>query len=86
MSPRLYNFKNGDAPADAVNIMRPGPYGNPFRGPSRVRNVHLHKEWLLSQPRLIARVKRELRGKDLFCGCAPKKCHGEILLAVANSR
>jgi hypothetical protein len=26
----------------------------------------------------------ELRGKDLVCWCAPKPCHGVVLLRLAN--
>jgi hypothetical protein len=26
----------------------------------------------------------ELRGKDLVCWCAPKPCHGDVLLRLAN--
>jgi hypothetical protein len=30
-------------------------------------------------------AKRELSGKDLVCFCAPKGCHGDVLLEVANA-
>ncbi|HEY1865170.1 MAG TPA: DUF4326 domain-containing protein [Roseiarcus sp.] len=26
-----------------------------------------------------------MRGKDLACWCAPKPCHGDVLLRRANS-
>jgi hypothetical protein len=26
----------------------------------------------------------ELRGRDLFCWCAPEACHGDALLELAN--
>jgi hypothetical protein len=26
----------------------------------------------------------ELRGLDLVCWCAPKACHGDVLLKLAN--
>jgi hypothetical protein len=45
-----------------------------------------HREWLLAQPALIEAAKRELAGHDLVCFCAPKKCHGDVLLEVANAR
>ena len=43
-----------------------------------------YQAWVLSQPELVARIKRELRAKRLGCWCAPKPCHGEILAAIAN--
>jgi hypothetical protein len=27
----------------------------------------------------------ELRGKDLACWCAPERCHGQVLLELANA-
>jgi hypothetical protein len=30
------------------------------------------------------RVKKELRGKHLVCFCAPKACHADTLLRIAN--
>jgi len=30
-------------------------------------------------------VRRELRGFDLYCYCAPELCHADVLLEVANS-
>jgi hypothetical protein len=29
-------------------------------------------------------IKRELKGKVLACWCAPKLCHGDVLLELAN--
>jgi len=32
-------------------------------------------------------VRRELRGRDVACWCAPgRPCHGDVLLEVANDR
>lgn len=28
----------------------------------------------------------ELRGKDLVCWCAPKHCHADVLLEIANAK
>jgi Domain of unknown function (DUF4326) len=77
-----------------VYIGRPGPWGNPFshlpksaakfRCASREEAVQRYEEWLRAQPELVAKVKRELRGKVLACWCAPKSCHGDVLARVAN--
>lgn len=67
-------------------IKRPGKWGNPF-----IKGVHgthlevieLHRKWIFTQPKLLADL-HELRGRRLGCGCAPAKCHGDILAQLAN--
>jgi hypothetical protein len=62
--------------------------GNPFeigKDGTREKVVAKHRDWFLAQPELVERVKRELRGKDLVCFCAPRACHGDIYDEVANS-
>ena len=47
----------------------------------RSTGITLPREgWSLAQEALA-----ELRGKDLVCYCAPKSCHADILLEIANS-
>jgi hypothetical protein len=79
-----------------VYIGRPGPWGNPFshletsaaryRCQSRDEAVQKYEAWLLAQPELVAKARRELRGKVLGCWCAPKACHGDVLARVANEQ
>ena len=52
---------------------------------TRKEVVEKHKKWFLSQPELIEKCKRELRGKILGCWCGEKLCHCDILAEVANS-
>lgn len=71
----------------AVYVGRPGPFGNPFvlgRDGDRAQVIEKYRAWFDTQPALVARAKRELAGKDLVCFCAPKPCHGDVLLSVAN--
>jgi len=76
-----------------VLIMRPGPWGNPFSSKPhassafkvtcRAQALRYFQNWLLAQPALIQKAKRELHGKVLACGCqATELCHGDIWLAV----
>ena len=70
-----------------VYIGRPGPWGNPFSigtDGTREEVVEKYAEWLLSQPDLVEKARRELNGKVLGCWCAPKLCHGDILVEIAN--
>lgn len=86
--PQVFNRKTGGFnPTNAVLIARPSKWGNPFViGPHGDRDLVIAKyeKWLMDQPLLVAAAKRELRGKDLVCYCAPEACHGDVLLRVAN--
>lgn len=77
-----------------VYVGRPSPFGNPFshlagtraiyRVGSRNEAIDSYSRWVMAQPALVARIKRELRGKVLGCHCAPQRCHGEVLARIAN--
>lgn len=74
---------------------RGSQWGNPFshqegtqarfKVDTREQAIVQFREWLLRQPELVERAKRELRGKVLGCWCHPKACHGDVLAEVANS-
>ena len=76
-----------------VYIGRPSIWGNPFshlsgtlakfKVKTRDEAIECYEKWILNQPELIARLP-ELKGKILGCWCIPKKCHGEILIRLAN--
>lgn len=86
--PAVLNRRVHGIPAGAVYIGRPSRWGNPFvvgRDGSRADVIHKYRSWLLDQPELVARARRELMGKDLVCWCAPLACHGDVLLWIANS-
>ena len=74
-------------PANAVYIGRPSIFGNPFvigKDGTRDEVIAKYEAWLRSKPQLVAAAKRQLRGKDLVCWCAPLRCHGHVLIEVAN--
>ena len=69
------------------------PFANPYRigddSPdgttiTRKLSLELYVKRLERFPRLTEMAKRELRGLDLACWCAPEACHGDILLKIAN--
>ena|SRR3990167_9936499 len=85
--PKVLNKYKDGIPDGAVYIGRPTKWGNPFvmgRGLSREFVIEQYREWLFERPELIEAAKRELSGKDLICYCAPKACHGDVLIEVAN--
>lgn len=78
-----------------VYVGRPSAFGNEFTVAKHGRGnaVRLHAEHVRSQPALVAKIKRELRGKVLACWCAPKGgvdmnaaliCHAQTLAQIAN--
>jgi hypothetical protein len=64
------------------------PYANPFKigeDGDRAEAIAKYRQWLQSQPELIARVRRELAGKTLVCWCAPLPCHADVLREIADN-
>ena len=89
-APRVVHNKR--EPFD-VYIGRPSKWGNPFshkdgtlaefRVATRDEAVDAYAVWIETQPELLDSLG-ELRGKVLGCWCAPQRCHGDVLLALAN--
>jgi predicted NAD-dependent protein-ADP-ribosyltransferase YbiA (DUF1768 family) len=90
----IYNKHHKNAPDDAIYIGRGSPYGNnwshmentkaEFKVASREDAVLTYDLWLSGQPKLIEKIKKELKGRDLLCFCKPLLCHGEVLERVSN--
>lgn len=89
--PKVYNKYHKNAPKDAVYIGRPSIYGNPFEigkhgtreeVVEKYRAMLFHNDVFWSVKR--AEIRLALKGKDLVCWCAPKACHGDVLLELAN--
>ena len=85
---RIYNLRNGKPPDDAILVDRRTPWGNPFPTDDEedrdfvcdefedyARKRHIREPAWLSP----------LRGKNLVCWCAPKRCHAETLRRLANA-
>jgi hypothetical protein len=82
--PTLYNRHHGNAPVDAVYIGRGSLWGNPYvigEGLSREEALALYEDHVVGMEELI---KKYLKNKDLVCYCVPKRCHGNILMQIAN--
>jgi len=85
---KVLNKHSADSHAGAVYIGRGSKWGNPFRigiDGNRAAVIEKYERWLRSQHNL-PRALDELRGRDLLCFCAPKPCHGDLLLLrLANA-
>jgi hypothetical protein len=74
-------------PQGAIVVARRTKWGNPFPVAKygRAEAVRLHREWLATQPDLVAAARRELAGHDLACWCpVGEQCHADVLLGIAN--
>lgn len=89
--PKVYNKYHKNAPAGAVYVGRPTKWGNPFIIPEDgtreevVEKYRKHVDELRHTSDLFVVDLQELRGKDLICWCAPKACHADVLLELANA-
>ena len=73
-------------PAGAVNVTRPGKWGNPYpMAKHGIQALALYKKHLGREVVAGRLDLEELRGKDLMCWCPlGAKCHADILLRRAN--
>jgi len=65
-------------------------WGNPFvmaddSDAERERVIADYRDWVVDQPELMSSLE-ELRGLRLACWCAPKRCHGNVLIELIESR
>jgi hypothetical protein len=49
----------------------------------RERAINAYREWVVAQPELMSSLE-ELRSKRLGCWCAPKACHGNVLIELLD--
>ena len=49
----------------------------------KVAVFNAYREWVVAQPELMSSLE-ELRSKRLGCWCAPKACHGDVLIELLD--
>ena len=93
MEPKVLNIrdlKSGEWPENTVRVDRRSRWGNPFvmkdkSDAERNRVCDAFEEMAAKwTPETIAALKKDLKGKSLACWCAPKRCHADTLLRIAN--
>ena len=90
--PKVYNKHHKDAPPNAIYVGRPTKWGNPFKigdesyypGTPMTRQDAVDHFRASVTPEMETEIRQQLRGRDLVCWCAPKPCHADILLEIAN--
>lgn len=74
---------------------RPSKWGNPFshqygtlaeyRVNTREEAIAAYRQWITEgEGRFLLKDLHELRGKTLGCWCAPRPCHCDVLIELAN--
>ena len=87
----VYSMRAGadPAPADAVRVDRATEWGNPFKvgtDGTLPEVIQKYRAWLWKRMKDDASVIDRLAaiaGRDVKCWCAPKACHGDIVVAAA---
>ena len=90
---RLSRAKGWRKPENTVVVARPSIWGNPYQSGTdgdgdRAYLVQLYSDYLArpEQAELVARIKRDLRDKNLACWCPlDGPCHADVLLRIANA-
>lgn len=70
-----------------VYIGRGSKWGNPFkigRDGTRDQVIAKYQVWILGNPDLLLDL-HQLCGKRLGCYCAPKPCHGDVLVELLKA-
>ena len=66
-----------------VYIGRPSIFGNPFTKGKRTDLIARYEKYFLMRVKIDPLFREEvlkLRGKTLGCFCAPRPCHGQIII------
>lgn len=91
--PKVWNKYHKDAPADGIYVGRPTKWGNPhvIGHCTLCNDFHVRGDAVIAFLQDVGKneafqqeIKQELQGKDLICFCAPKPCHADVLLEIAN--
>jgi hypothetical protein len=86
--PKVLNKKLHGISTGAVYIGRPSIWGNPFvigKDGTRDQVVAKFEAYVRNKPDLLAQLPK-LAGRDVVCWCAPARCHGDVLVQMANER
>ena len=84
--PRILNKHVHGIPKGAYYCGRGSPLGNPYvigRDGTRDEVCDKYDAWIDTQPQLRPLIA-SLKGRDLVCFCAPKRCHCETVRRRAN--
>jgi len=70
-----------------VYIGRGTKWGNPYiigRDGDRKEVIDKYRQYIVMRRKDLLNDLEELKGKRLGCWCAPKACHGDVLIDLIN--
>lgn len=87
---KIYHV-NDPASYGAVLVDRRTPWGNPFlmegnTQEERNRVCDAFEKYAIHRLRMEPTWLDPLKGRSLRCWCAPKRCHAETLMRLANKK
>lgn len=88
----IHCYGNRGDTETARYIGRPGPFGNPFilhKEADRYEVLDMYSKWFhrrIESDVLFREQVMSLDGYDLSCWCAPRLCHGDVILKWLNDQ
>lgn len=85
--PQVLNRHRHSIPIGAIYIGRGSKWGNQYHigiDGTRDEVCDKYERDAMANPQFLEMARKELKGKDLVCYCAPLRCHGDFLLRIAN--
>ena len=85
---KVLNKATDNLTDDSIYIGRPSRFGNPFiigKDGNRAEVLAKYENFIRNDKQLLEDIKL-LKGKDLVCWCSPKKCHGNIIIAILEEQ
>jgi hypothetical protein len=79
--------RHHDPHAVGVSIGRGTKWGNDYvigRDGTRDQCIDRFEVDVRNNPELMAAARVELKGQNLICSCAPRRCHGDVWDRIAN--
>jgi hypothetical protein len=84
--PKVFNKRTDEIPPGAVYCGRPSKWRNPFKLPRKYTDADRDYVCDRFEAEVLPSLDvSKLRGKDLVCWCAPKRCHCDAILKKANA-
>jgi hypothetical protein len=80
-------YKIDNKPEQAVYIGRPSKWKNPYKigkDGNRDEVIEKFRNYALLRLEKEPNWLKPLVGKDLYCYCAPLRCHGDIIIELIN--
>lgn len=88
MTPGVRHISTFLGPSDTgIRVDRSTRWGNPFvlgQDGNRDRVCDLYMAYAIWRLTVQPDWLEPLRGKNLYCHCAPQRCHAETLVNLAN--